>query len=327
MKIGIPQALLYFYYGPFWKSFFERLGCKVVISETTNKSIINKGVKNSVPEICVPIKILVGHFLTLAKQNVDYIFVPRMVSIRKREFFCPKFMGLPDMVKHSLKLEEKLLSCDVESHNDNICNYKNYLPLADKIGKSKQEIKKTAKEAEQDWLKFRKITRLGYPAPKAYQYFKKGIIPPKIKHKLGQIRVGLISYVYNMYDPYISLGIFDVLEETGAHVTTFDMFAENELKEVTKNMEKVLFWTFSNRLLEAGLHLFNSDQVDGVIHLTAFGCGPDSFLGKLFELESDKTGVPFMTIRVDEHTGENHLITRVEAFTDMLKRSKAANSK
>ena len=30
-----------------------------------------------------------------------------------------------------------------------------------------------------------------------------------------------------------------------------------------------------------------------------------------------------MTVRVDEHTGENHLVTRVEAFTDMLKRSKA----
>lgn len=325
MKIGIPQALLYFYYGPFWKSFFERLGQKVVVSPATNKAIINLGIKASVPEICVPIKILVGHYLKLARQNVDYIFIPRMVSIRKRQFFCPKFMGLPDMVRHSLKSEEKLLSCDIKSSDDNICNYKNYLPLASKLGKSIKEIKIAAKEAEKDWLMFRKITKLGYPAPKAYEYLEKGVVPQKVQQKPDQIRVGLVSYVYNMYDPYISLGILDILEEAGVHVTTFDMFSEKESKKVTKNMPKVLFWTFSNRLLEAGLQLFNSGQVDGIIHLTAFGCGPDSFLGKLFEIESDKTGIPFMTIRVDEHTGENHLITRVEAFTDMLKRSKAVS--
>lgn len=323
MKIGIPQALLYFYYGPFWKSFFERLGLEVVISETTNKAIINKGIKNSVPEICVPIKILVGHFLTLAEKNVDFIFIPRMVSIRKREFFCPKFMGLPDMVRHSLKAEAKLLSCDIQSESDNICNYKNYLSLAEKLGKSVHEIKKAAREAENDWLQFRRITQLGYPASLAYEYANKGVIPIKVNPKPDQIRIGLLGYVYNMYDPYISLGIFDILEECNVQVTTFDMFAESAMYTVTKKMPKVLFWTFSNRLLETGLYLFNTGQVDGIIHLTAFGCGPDSFLGKLFELESEKTGIPFMTVRVDEHTGENHLVTRIEAFTDMLKRSKA----
>ena len=80
---------------------------------------------------------------------------------------------------------------------------------------------------------------------------------------------------------------FDILQENNVHVTTFDMFSENELRNVTGNMSKVLFWTFSNYLLEAGLHLFNSDQVDGIIHLTAFGCGRTP-LGKLFELESEK---------------------------------------
>ena len=27
-----------------------------------------------------------------------------------------------------------------------------------------------------------------------------------------------------------------------------------------------------------------------------------------------------MTLRIDEHTGESHLQTRIEAFTDMIKR-------
>jgi len=69
--------------------------------------------------------------------------------------------------------------------------------------------------------------------------------------------------------------------------------------------------------------LFSEGKVDGIIHITAFGCGPDSFLSRLMELESDATGIPFMIIRIDEHTGENHLLTRIEAFVDMIKRKKA----
>lgn len=323
MKVGLPRALLYYYYGPFLETFFKELDLQVVTSGITNKKIMNLGIKGSVPEICVPIKIFMGHVLDLAKQNTDYIFVPRMISIRKKEFFCPKFMGLPDMVKHSLGLEKKLLSCDLETRTESIGNYKNYLCLAEKLGKTEREIKKAARAAEKKWIQFRNIVKLGYPAPEALKYLQKGNIPAKIKPISKKMRIGLLGYVYNMYDNYISLGIFDILKEKNVQVITFDMFDEKKLKPVTKHFPKVLFWTFTNRLLETGCHLFNSGQVDGIIHLTAFGCGPDSFLGTLFEIESEKSGIPFMTIRVDEHTGENHLITRVEAFTDMLQRRQA----
>lgn len=62
--------------------------------------------------------------------------------------------------------------------------------------------------------------------------------------------------------------------------------------------------------------------VDGLIHITAFGCGPDSVVGKEIEHDFADSGVPFMTLRIDEHTGESHLQTRIEAFTDMIKRKK-----
>ena len=42
MKIGITRALLYQYYYPFWRSLFERLGCEVVISDTSTKAAGSK---------------------------------------------------------------------------------------------------------------------------------------------------------------------------------------------------------------------------------------------------------------------------------------------
>jgi predicted nucleotide-binding protein (sugar kinase/HSP70/actin superfamily) len=75
----------------------------------------------------------------------------------------------------------------------------------------------------------------------------------------------------------------------------------------------------------AGGYVFLEDSdIDGIIHVTSFGCGPDAFLGKYLELDSEQYQKPFMTIRVDEHTGENHLQTRIEAFVDVITKKKFA---
>ena len=41
MKIGIPRGLLYYYYFPLWKTFYENLGFKIILSPETNKSILD----------------------------------------------------------------------------------------------------------------------------------------------------------------------------------------------------------------------------------------------------------------------------------------------
>ena len=114
MRVGIPQALLYHYYMPLWRELFEALGCEVVFSGDTNKGIVNQGVRVSVPEICVPIKIFNGHIIELEKKEVEYIFVPRMVSVEDGLTFCPKFLGLPDMLRYTFpELKGKLISPDI----------------------------------------------------------------------------------------------------------------------------------------------------------------------------------------------------------------------
>ena len=49
----------------------------------------------------LPIKIFHGHVADLINK-VDAIFVPRIISIAPREYICPKFLGLPDMIRNSI---------------------------------------------------------------------------------------------------------------------------------------------------------------------------------------------------------------------------------
>ena len=106
MKIGIPRALLYSIYLPLWKTFLEELGHTVVLSKNTDQTILNDGVKHCVDDACLPVKIYHGHVMNLAGKT-DVILIPRLISVHPGEFICPKFIGLPEMIKNSVPNKPK----------------------------------------------------------------------------------------------------------------------------------------------------------------------------------------------------------------------------
>ena len=76
MKIGIPRALSYYDFYPFWYGFFSDLGIEIVLSDPTTKQTMSSGSALVVSETCLPIKVYVGHILNLLDKGVDKIFVP-----------------------------------------------------------------------------------------------------------------------------------------------------------------------------------------------------------------------------------------------------------
>ncbi|ATW26281.1 acyl-CoA dehydratase activase-related protein [Candidatus Formimonas warabiya] len=322
MKIGIPRALLFYYYFPLWKTLFEELGHEVIISDVTKKKIVDAGVKVSVPEICVPIKIFNGHILNLIEKKVDYFFIPRMISVERGLTFCPKFLGLPDMARYTFPaLEGKIITPKISAKNETISDLDCYREVQKLFNIEEREMKRALRKAKKHWMAFRKISKKGYLIHEAMNLVEK---PQEVKPKVhkGDVTIGLIGYVYDVYDEFVSMNIASKLEDMGANVLTFEMLEEKIIAREIKPMNKALFWTFSNKILGAGINFYKDPRIDGIVHVTAFGCGPDSLLGKLLELDSGEFNKPFMTVRVDEHTGESHLQTRIEAFVDMLRKKK-----
>jgi len=77
------------------------LGLEVVLSSPTNKEILKQGLEFCVDDACLPIKIFHGHVADLIGK-VDMIYIPRIISIEPKEYICPKFLGLPDMIRNSI---------------------------------------------------------------------------------------------------------------------------------------------------------------------------------------------------------------------------------
>jgi Uncharacterized protein conserved in bacteria len=92
MKVGIPKGLLYYKYYPFIQTFLEELGAEIIVSQDTNKKILNEGVKYAVDEACLPIKVFHGHVASI-KDECDVIVIPRIMTIRERDLYVQSFVG------------------------------------------------------------------------------------------------------------------------------------------------------------------------------------------------------------------------------------------
>lgn len=319
MKIGIPRALLYQYYYPLWRSLFERLGFEVVVSDKSTKTLVQKGIAVTVPEICFPIKIYNGHVINLVEKGVDYIFCPRFVHIEKDYWFCPKYIGLPELSEMSVP-GAKMLVAEIDCKREDTADIKCYAPVAKELGVPMNKMKAALKEAAEDYKKFRSYCHMGLTLDEAAEVMFEGKSVEDFNLPEYETTIGLIGYIYNVYDPFISMNIIKKLRELKVNVVTFDMLESEQLLKYRKDLTRPIFWTFPDKLYQAASVMIKDMKVNGVIHITAFGCGPDSVVGKEIEHDFANSGVPFMTLRIDEHTGESHLQTRIEAFTDMIKR-------
>jgi predicted nucleotide-binding protein (sugar kinase/HSP70/actin superfamily) len=98
MRVGIPRALLFHHYGDCWLEFLESIGAEPVLSPPTTGDIITNGATRADNETCLPVKVFSGDILSL-KDEVDAMLVPRVVSQGHGRCSCPKFFGLPDLVR------------------------------------------------------------------------------------------------------------------------------------------------------------------------------------------------------------------------------------
>jgi len=66
--------------------------------------------------------------------------------------------------------------------------------------------------------------------------------------------------------------------------------------------------------------LLSQTGYDGLIHMAAFNCTPESVAENILLAHEAHSPVPILYLSFDEHTSSTGLFTRLEAFTDLLRR-------
>jgi len=314
--VGIPQALLYYEYYPLWKTFFDSLGVKTVVSPQTNKRILETGLKNTVDEACLPIKVAMGHVIELAGK-ADYIFLPRMVSIVPREYICPKFLGFPDMVKNAVPNMPKLIEVNINLYHPRSKARKVFREIGKLFSSNPVKITKAYQTACKSLEQYQKLLEQNILPDKAIAMATGKECKPD--STLSGPTIAIIGHSYNIYDRYISMDITGRLRRMGINVITADNLPGHVIRRETAKLPKRLFWTLGQQAMGATFHFLQTPYISGIIHVTSFGCGPDALIGELIERYIRRTRpIPFLKLTLDEHTGEAGVITRLEAFLDMV---------
>lgn len=310
LRVGIPRALMYYEFYPLWKCFFEELGAEVVLSEKTTRKTLDNGCEYCINDACLPIKIFHGHVADLIGK-VDMIFVPRLRSVAKGEYICPKFTGLPEMIKSSFSTLSVVIDTEIYLRKS-IKRLRNaFIEAGQYLSKDIKAIKNARDKAMLAHSDFIKEKQNGTMAIDILE----NRVKPIIKNELN---IAILGHVYNIYDKFVNMNLFNKLYSQGIGVMTPETFDINVINEKAATLEKKMFWTFGRELMGAAIHLLEKN-IDGVIYIMSFGCGIDSFVADLCERRFRKQGIPFILLIIDEHSGEAGVNTRLEAFIDMIK--------
>lgn len=315
-KVGIPRSLFYYYYYPLWKSFFTDLGAEVITSASSSRHTVEKGIELAVDESCFPIKLYLGHVAQLCREKPDFLFVPRLVSLEERSYICPKFMGLPDMVRALIKDTPPLIDITVDLSRDEKSFRRDIIRVGQLFTRQKQRIKMAYRHACEELRFCRSLAAQGLTMDEAIKVWEGGETkePPE-----SDLNIGVLGHGYSLYDERISMNLIKCLREMNCNVLLPEHLDAVEVEKEAATVEKRVFWTLGRKMLGSALHLSLREDVDGIIYLACFGCGPDSLIGEIIGRKvRDKK--PFILLTVDEHSGEAGIITRLEAFCDMLRR-------
>ena len=317
MKVGIPRAGLYYVYYPFWKTFLETLGFEVVLSDPTDRALLEEGLKIANSEMCLPMKVMYGHIVAL-KDKVDAICLPQMDEAKwgagklgTSTYFCPYFVGLADVMRS--EFPETEFWQPLMSFQDNEIEAEPWLEFAGRHGIDDTTAKRAFQKAKQTQQKYIQAQVTKQRTPLELLESKK-IVQPKDGRTIG-----LVGRPYLVYDEQANLNLIGKLNQRGFKVRTMEMLPKSELKKGEKRLSwnRRSHWLLTNEEYGAIFHLGDQSDVAGIIYVIPFNCGPD-FVLEDFVIRQVRKQKPISVISIDESTGEAGLTTRVDAFLDMI---------
>ncbi len=250
-------------------------------------------------DACYPFKKMVRACLSLMS-DVDVMLIPRIVNIDSF-LMCPNFRALPDMVVMNRKRQKIAPDNQVIIPLVEVANEKQLRKLAVRI--YRQLFQEDPGEA-------------GGIAP------AKKSVTKLLSNDISRC-IGLIGHPYLISDKRLNNGVPEILKINGYETISARDIPFDELNLLAASRDfyaKKLYWRSAREALGAFLYFLQKQRPAGIIHLVPFNCGVDALLRieTMAIYKQIDNAPPYMIIVCDEHTQQDHVVTRVEAFLDMV---------
>ena len=303
--VGMQRALYGHQSSILWAHFFDRLGFRLVLTPPTNTHISKIGVETTVAETCYPVKVSHGHVKELVGKT-RYLFLPSIIDMPTPEpsetgFYCPMVQSNSYMVRMALGIDPSSvlspvihLKYDLETLALELSEQ-----IQSKLGVRRAEIRKALQYALDRENRF------------ARELHRKGLDLLEDVNAEEPVVV-VTGRPYNLYDERLNLRLGQNLGKIGVTALPMDFI---DVSSVDLSDFPSMYWGLGAQVLRTARFVKNHPNYFG-LHLTNFGCGPDSFIEHFYKhIMGDKA---YLILELDEHSAVAGVMTRLEAFKNVI---------
>ena len=305
MNIGLPEELLHLEAVRSLHQGLGRLYPEVRWHHSQPRRSEAPEVIISEGDACFPFKKTIRTSCSLAGR-ADALLVPRLVRL-DGYLMCPNFRGLPDLV--ALNLERS----SSEPRRPPLIS-----PLIDEQGPGgRRGSLKQAMEALSGTLGLEPQLDPALALTEASNPEDQSTACP------GKGCIALLGHPYMLGDKRLNSRIPEIIRSRGYRTITPESVPFARLDRLASERDyyaKTLYWRFARETLGGYIYFSREQPVSGIIFLVSFNCGLDALLRvELAALHRrSEQPVPLLTHVSDEHTQQEHVVTRIEAFLDIL---------
>lgn len=332
-----------------FKNLLENLGAEVVFYQRTNPRSIEEGAKLSPGLFCFPLKVNIGNYLQAIREGADTILMWENISgsCRLRYYWLIQKKILEDL---GFKVEVWNLNFrNIFSQVRRIGRKKDlsfwqilkaflfffqeiafieelerktwyFRPREIKKGKTDEVFRKVLEKLENLKTK-RELEKLKKETSQLFSQIK--IEEREI------LKVGLVGEIYTLVDSQVNFELEKKLGQLGVEVDrklNLSQFLKSGIFpwidwRVQQKIKSYLASTVGGHGRQAIEEMLEYAKAgfDGVIQLLPMSCMPETTVRPILQKISQEKRIPFLSLSLDEQTGEAGIQTRLEAFVDLMK--------
>jgi len=354
MRVGMPH--MGNVYIPF-KALFQRLNVDLVIPPVNNQRTLSLGVRYSPEGLCIPFKLTLGNLIEATELGADTLIMPAGYGTCRLGYYAKTQEQILRELGHNFEMiqvgisEQKLFGIlgMIKRLSNNASWYK--IISAFRFGIAKLN---ALDRIEQVVHKVRPLERIKGTANRLFVKAVKAIDEVDDYNTLKKVQrdyidqlnqvpkdtetppliVGITGEFYVVLEPFSNLDVESELGKLGVEVrrttfvsewTKFSLFLNplgmDEKDRIHKAAQPYLKRDIGGDGWESvGEKVLHAKKYDGLVHLAPFTCMPEIIAQNI--MTSTKETIPVLTILCDEQLAKPGMLTRLEAFVDLLERKR-----
>jgi len=342
------------------KTVLEVLGQEVVLPPPPNKKAISLGVRYSPELVCLPFKVNVGNFIEALEMGADTILMLggcngpcRFGYYGTVQKFILESLGYKFRMIYfdNPNIRDILYKLNLLSGGKPIWKVARAIFFGWKLLNLLEEIDALAHKTRPRELRKGDTTKIYNKAvamvenistPDSLKKVRPIVLSmfeqiPKRYDDQPLLRVGVVGEIYTVLEPFVNLNVEERLGEMGVeihravwlsswlrhslHMERWD--PKGRGSAVASAPPYLRYNAGGESIVSVGATIKAAKQgFDGIVHLMPFTCMPEVIAQGILSKVSKDFDIPILTLILDEHSSETGVMTRLEAFVDLLNRKR-----